>query len=103
MKHKLTSDEFGLARMGRKRSIVDTSVTTTNLGPATMENIEGTRGFFAEVTRFTVTRIRDLTQADASKAGFLYLHQLKTELIGGPITEDAFVCISEFVVEGDPV
>ena len=56
----------------------------------------------AEVTRFTVTPIRELTQEDAAKAGFLYLHQLHQALMDQPhIDSNVPVSIIEFRCEGD--
>lgn len=98
----LTPDEFGLVRMGRKRSIIRLFTAPKPGWEIRILNTEGPQHFEATITRVTFTTIRELTQEDAVKAGFLYLHQLQTALMDQPhITDDVPVSIFEFRCEGD--
>ena len=104
---RLTPEEFGLVRMGRKRSIIRVGgpiAAGVGLGIATILNAKSQQTLSAVVVRFSATRIANLTQEDAVKAGFLYLHQLTMHLMGFPdTTEDTSVSIFEFRCEGDDV
>ena len=105
MDYSLTPEEFGLVRMGRKRSIIRIFTAPSVLGSATVLSLVGEQTRQVEITRFSLTHIANLTQEDAVKAGFLYLHQLTTQLMGtsASLTEDTPVSIFEFRCEGDPV
>lgn len=104
---RVTPEDFGLIRMGRKRSIIRVGrpiAAGVGLGIATILNVKSQQVLSAEVVRFSATRIADLTQEDAVKAGFLYLHQLITHLMEFPDTmEVTSVSIFEFRCEGDAV
>ncbi|MEE8551569.1 MAG: hypothetical protein V3T08_09990 [Gemmatimonadota bacterium] len=101
---KLTPEEYGLVRMGRKRSIVLTFYRPINgLGSGVILNTVTSQSLQVEVVRFSVTHLQDLTQEDAVKAGYMYLHQLTTALADSPsVMGYTPVSIFEFRCDGDP-
>ncbi len=100
----VTPEALGLIRMGRKRSIARLFVMPTpDFGsPIQIQDADTPRHIDAAATRFVVTTIALLTQADSTRAGFLYLHKFQESLMDSPhITPETIVSIIEFCCEGD--
>jgi len=99
---ELSSGDFGLVRMGKKRSIVSPIGMPSQFDwELTLTNGDTPRTIEAAVTRYTLTRACLLKQEDATLAGYLYLHKLQEDLAAIRVGELDPVTIIEFCCEYD--